>query len=82
MKPIGKNILCKKLEQVERQGFIILPTKLDFNEFEILSLGNKVNEKVLVGDKIKVPSHTEGTIIDYEGVKYYMFSEDEVSLFD
>ena len=80
MKPIGKNILCKKLLQEQKQGLIILPTKTDFNEFEVISLGSKVNEGILVGDIIRVASHTEGTRIDYDNNEVYLLSEDDVQL--
>lgn len=80
MKPIGKNIICKKLKQVQKQGLIILPTKTDFNEFEVISLGSKVNEGILVGDIIRVASHTEGTRIDYDNNEVYLLSEDDVQL--
>tara|TARA_R110002049_G_scaffold108120_1_gene256149 strand:+ start:10995 stop:11246 length:252 start_codon:yes stop_codon:yes gene_type:complete len=80
MKPIGKNILCKKLEKVQKEGILILPTKTDFNEFEVISLGNKVNEGITVGNVIRVPSHTDGIPIESDNGIVYLLKEEDVHL--
>jgi len=81
MKPILKNILCRKVKKEVKQGLLILPTKTDFIDYEIVALGNKVHENVNIGDVIKIASHNKGIPIDYEKEVLYMFKEEDIHLF-
>ena len=81
MKPILKNILCRKVNKETKQGLLILTTKTDFNEYEIVALGNKVHENVNVGDVVKIASHNKGVPIDCEKEVLYMFKEEDIHLF-
>lgn len=80
MKPIGKNIICKKLKKEVKQGILILPTKTDYDEYEIISIGTKCNNSINIGDKIRVASHIKGIPIENEDEFLYILKEDDISL--
>lgn len=80
MKPIGKNIICKKIKKEVKQGLLILPTKTDYDEYEIISVGLRCNDSIKTGCIIRVASHIKGIPIENDNEFLYILKEDDISL--
>ena len=80
MKPIGKNIICRKIKKEIKQGILILPTKSDYDEYEVLSVGMKCSDAITVGSTIRVASHVQGIPIENEDEFVYILNEDDIAL--
>jgi len=82
VKPLGKRILAKKLEQEERKtaGGLVLPDSVKNEKTikaEVVAVGTDEKFEVKVGDKILVQSFS-GTEIEEGDDKYILVEESKV----
>lgn len=80
MRIIGERFLAKKIKSMGQKGLLILPTKTDFNEFEVVLVGDKMKSILDIGDTVRVASHVSGIPIEYDGELTYLMQKDDIAL--